>query len=69
MKFGKYPVASIVLLVLFGIKFLSSYLFPDQYASLEPVFTIIIKVSLVLFVLYYVYVFITAWRNRHKEDA
>lgn len=69
MKFGKYPVASVVLLLLFGVKFLSGYFFPERAAALEPVFNIIITVTLIGFVLYYIYLFISMWRKRRDENA
>lgn len=69
MKFGKYPVASVVLLLLFGVKFLSGYFFPEKTAALAPVFNVIITVTLIGFVLYYIYLFISMWRKRHEEDA
>ncbi|MDB5117147.1 MAG: hypothetical protein JWQ79_2639 [Mucilaginibacter sp.] len=69
MKIGKYPVASLVLLVVFGAKLFVKYFFPANYTALLPVFDDILLAAVVIFLLYYIRVWVGAWLNNRKEDA
>jgi len=67
MKIGRIPLASIVLLVISLISFISKYFFSTAYLSLRPYFDGALVGAMLVFGLYYANVFITAWINNRKE--
>jgi hypothetical protein len=69
MKSGKYPVASIVLLVMFGAKLTTKYLFPAKYEALIPVFDNILLAAVIIFALYYIRIWVGAWLANRKEET
>jgi tryptophan-rich sensory protein len=67
MKIGRIPLASIVLLVISLIIFVSKYYFTSAYQSLKPYFDWALVGAMLVFGLYYANIFITAWMNNRKE--
>ena len=68
MRVGKIPVASIVLLLIFGSKFIVNVLFPERSASFEPMFTGILEIALVVSVIYYLTLFVK-WAYNYRKAA
>lgn len=68
MRIGKYPMASIVLLLIFGAKFMISYFSPEKSAAFDPVFTGILEIAIVVFVIYYLRLFIK-WAYNYRKAA
>ena len=68
MKVGKLPVASIVLPLIFGAKFITSYFFPGKSATFDPMFTGMLEIALVAFVTYYLIMFLK-WANNYRKAA
>jgi hypothetical protein len=68
MRVGRIPVASIVLVLLFGAKFIVSSFFPEKSASFDPMFTGILEIAIVVFVIYYVRLFIK-WAYNYRKAA
>lgn len=69
MKIGKYPVASIVLLVVFGARLLVKLAFPDKLAAYDPIFDKVLIAALVIFSLYYIRIWVGAWLNNRREET
>ncbi|MDB5029469.1 hypothetical protein [Mucilaginibacter sp.] len=69
MKIGKYPVASLVLLVIFGAKLLVKLVFPDKYLAYYPIFDKVLMAALIIFTLYYIRVWVGAWLNNRREET
>ncbi len=67
MKIGRIPLASIVLLVISLISFISKYFFSITYLSLRPYFDGALVGAMLVYGLYYAKIFITAWINNRKE--
>jgi uncharacterized membrane protein len=68
MKIGKFPIASIILLVLALISFVMKRFYPGEYA-MESQFIdgAFFGAGLVL-ILYYVNIYYTAWVNNKSEN-
>ena len=66
MRVGKFPLASIVLLLIFGAKFIVNRFFPEKSATFDPVFTGILEIAIVVFVIYYITLFIKWVYNNRK---
>ena len=68
MRVGKFPVASIVLPLIFGAKFILNYFFPEKSATFDPVFTGILEIALAVFVIYYIRLFVK-WAYNYRKAA
>jgi len=68
MRVGKIPVASIVLLLLFGAKFILTRFFPERSATFDPMFTGIFEIAIVVFVIYYIRLFVK-WAYNYRKAA
>jgi amino acid transporter len=68
MRVGKIPVASIVLLLIFGAKFIINVFFPEKSATFEPMFTGILEIAIVVFVIYYLTLFVK-WAYNYRKAA
>ncbi|MDB4925872.1 hypothetical protein [Mucilaginibacter sp.] len=69
MRIGKYPVASIVLLIVFGARLFLKLAFPDKYLAYDPVFDKILMATLIIFTLYYIRIWVGAWLNNRREET
>ncbi len=68
MRSSKYPVASVFLLLLFGIKYAVTYFAPERSAALDPVFTGILEIAIVAFIIYYLRMFVK-WAYNYRKAA
>jgi|GEM_PF-2246120 len=68
MRVGRFPLGSIVLLLIFGAKFIVMRFFPEKAQSLDPVFTGILEIAIVVFVIYYLRLFIK-WVSNNRNAA
>ncbi len=68
MKVGKIPVAPIVLLLIFGSKFIVNVFFPGKSATLDPVFTGIMEIAIVVTLIYYITLFVK-WLYNYRKAA
>ena len=68
MRVGKFPVASIVLVLIFGAKFIINVFFPERSATFDPMFTGILEIAIVVFVIYYLTLFVK-WANNYRKAA
>ena len=68
MRVGRFPLATIVLLLIFGAKFIVMRFFPERSADFEPVFTGILEIAIVVFVIYYIRLFIK-WVSNYRKAA
>lgn len=69
MKIGKYPVASIALLLVFGVELAIKYFYPAKYESLSPVFDNILLALVIIFTLYYIRIWVGALLNKRNEQT
>lgn len=67
MKIGRIPLASVVLLVISLISFISKYFFASAYLSMKPYFDGALVGAMLVFGLYYVNIYVGAWLNNRKE--
>jgi len=67
MKVGKIPVASIILLIFFGITLITRLFYPGQVAAETPYLDGGMIGALLVYLLYYLNIFITASANNRKE--
>lgn len=68
MRVGKIPAATIVLLLIFGSKFIINVFFPEKATTFEPMFTGILEIAIVVFVIYYLTLFIK-WAYNYRKAA
>ena len=68
MRIGKFPVGSIVLVLIFGAKFIVNRFFPEKSAAFDPTFTGILEIAIVVFVIYYIRLFIK-WIYNYRKAA
>ncbi len=68
MRSGKYPLASVFILLLFGVKYAVTYFSPDKSAALDPVFTGILEIAIVVFIIYYLRLFFK-WALNYRKAA
>lgn len=68
MRVGKLPVAAFFLLLLFGAKFMINRFFPQKSASIDPVLTGILEITVVVIVIYCVRLFIK-WAYNYRKAA
>ena len=68
MRVGRFPLASTVLLLIFGAKFIVSRFFPEKSATFDPTFTGILEIAIVVFVIYYLRLFIK-WVYNYRKAA
>jgi len=68
MRVGRFPIASTVLLLIFGAKFIVMRFFPEKSATFDPVFTGILEIAIVVFVIYYIRLFIK-WISNYRNAA
>jgi hypothetical protein len=68
MRSGKYPVASVFILLLFGVKYAVTYFFPEKSAVLDPAFTGIFEIAIVVFVIYYLRL-LFKWALNYRKAA
>lgn len=68
MRVGKIPVASIVLLLIFGSKFIVNVFFSEKSATFEPMFTGILEIAMVVFLIYYLRLFVK-WAYNYRKAA
>ncbi|ASU34621.1 hypothetical protein [Mucilaginibacter xinganensis] len=69
MKIGRIPLASVVLLVISVINFVSKYFFSSAYLSLKPYFDGALVGAMLVFGLYYANIYVSAWLNNRKEAS
>jgi len=67
MKVGKIPVASIILLVLALSSFILQRVYPGQYNINSPFFEGAFFGAALVYLLYYLNIWITAYTNNRKE--
>jgi len=67
MKVGRIPVASIVLLVISVISFITKRFFPSSYLMLHPYFDGALIGAMLVVVLYYANIHVSAWINNRKQ--
>jgi len=67
MKVGKIPVASIVVLVIALTSFIMQHIYPGQYNFDSPFFEGAFFGAALVYVLYYLNIWITAYTNSRKE--
>jgi hypothetical protein len=67
MKVGKIPVASIVLLIIAVICFIMQRIYPGQYKFDSPFFEGAFFGAGLVYILYYLNTWITAYTNSRKE--
>jgi len=67
MKVGKIPVASIVLLVICLTCFILQRIYPGQYKFDSPFFGGAFFGAALVYLLYYMNIWITAYTNNKKE--
>ncbi len=68
MRVGNFPVGSIVLVLIFGAKFIVNYFFPEKSAAFDPMFTGILEIAIVVFVIYYLRLFVK-WAYNYRKAA
>ncbi len=68
MRSSKYPVASVFLLLLFGVKYAVTYFSPERSAQLDPVFTGVLEIAIVVFIVYYLRMFVK-WAYNYRKAA
>ena len=68
MRVGKFPVVSIMLLLLFGARFVSNRFFPERSATFDPMFTGMLEIAIVVFVIYYIRLFVK-WAYNYRKAA
>ena len=68
MRVGKFPVGSIVLVLIFGAKFIVHYFVPEKSAAFDPVFTGILEIAIVVTVIYYIVLFVK-WAYNYRKAA
>jgi len=68
MRVGRFPVASIVLLLIFGAKFMVTRFFPEKSATFDPMFTGMLEIALVVVVIHYIRLFVK-WVNNYRKAA
>ncbi len=68
MRSGKYPIASVFIVLLFGTKYAVTYFFPEKSAELDPVFTGILEIAIVVFIIYYLRLFFK-WAFNYRKAA
>ncbi|MFD0752271.1 hypothetical protein ACFQZS_19105 [Mucilaginibacter calamicampi] len=66
MRVGRFPLASSILLLIFGAKFIVNRFFPEKSSTFDPVFTGILEIAIVVFVIYYLRMFIKWIYNNRK---
>jgi len=67
MKVGKIPVASIIVLVLALTSFILQRIYPGQYYFDSPFFEGAFFGAALVYLLYYMNIWITAYTNNKKE--
>ncbi len=67
MKVGKIPVASIILLIFFGATLIIKFFHPTKIATATPYLDGGMIGALLVYLLYYLNIFITASANNRKE--
>ncbi|PJJ83187.1 hypothetical protein [Mucilaginibacter auburnensis] len=68
MRSSKLPVASIFLVLVFGVKYAVTYFSPERSAQLDPVFTGILEIAIVAFIIYYLRMFVK-WAYNYRKAA
>ena len=68
MRVGKFPVGSIVLVLIFGAKFIINIFVPEKSAAFDPMFTGILEIAIVVFVIYYLTMFVK-WAYNYRKAA
>jgi hypothetical protein len=68
MRVGKFPLVSTVLLLLFGARFILNRFFPERSATFDPMFTGILEIAIVVFVIYYIRLFVK-WAYNYRKAA
>lgn len=68
MRVGKFPLVSAVLLLLFGARFILNRFFPERSATFDPIFTGMLEIAIVVFVIYYLRLFIK-WAYNYRKAA
>lgn len=68
MKIGKFPVASIILLVLALTSFVMKRFYPGEYAIDSQFMDGAFFGAGLVLILYYVNIYYTAWSNNKSED-
>ncbi|WP_158996172.1 hypothetical protein [Mucilaginibacter sp. L196] len=68
MKVGKIPVASIVLIVIALVRITMNRFYPGQYTSESPFVTGMFFGAALIYLLYYVNIYYTAWVNSKSEN-
>ena len=67
MKVGKIPVASIVLLIFALLSVVMRYFYPGQYGSNSQFMDGAFFGAAVVYTLYYLQIYYTAWMNNRRE--
>ena len=68
MRVGKFPLVSTVLLLLFGARFVLNRFFPEKSATFDPMFTGMLEIAIVVFVIYYIRLFVK-WAYNYRKAA
>lgn len=63
MKVGKIPVAAIMLLLIVIVRIAMNRIYPGQYTSESPFVTGMFFGAALVYILYYVNIYYTAWMN------
>jgi lysophospholipid acyltransferase (LPLAT)-like uncharacterized protein len=70
MKVGKIPVTAIIFIVIAFVRITMNRFYPGQYTSESPFVTGMFFGALLVYLLYYVNIYYTAWMNsKSKEKA
>jgi len=69
MKIGTVSVASVILLLFAITGFITKHFYPSNYAHLSPYLDGALFGGMLVVLLYYVNIYISAWLNNRKEES